>query len=72
LPAPITAPIPGVDVAAPPATSRDTASDRGRPPTRGRRRGDDLDREGSKFAPAKFTPIQIADPLKLRRYQQFK
>lgn len=73
LPAPITPTLPDVDVASPPAPATSTAGGPGRPPTgRTRRRDDAGERDKTTYAPAKFTPIQIADPLQLRRYQQFK
>lgn len=73
LPAPITPTLPNVDVAAPPAPATSTAGGPGRPPTgRTRRRDDAGERDKTQYAPMKFTPIQIADPLKLRRYQEFK
>jgi hypothetical protein len=73
LPAPITPTLPDVDVAAPPAPATSTAGGPGRPPTgRTRRRDDAGERDKTQYAPMKFTPIQIADPLRLRRYQEFK
>lgn len=44
----------------------------GQPQGRTRKKDAAGARDDSKFAPAKFTPIQIADPLRLRRYQEFK
>jgi hypothetical protein len=74
----ITDVLPNIDVVAPAiaatgakAAAAATTTRGGRPtPPRKKRYGGDV--SGGKFGPMKFTPIQIADPLRLRRYQEFK